>query len=366
MKKLFGYLFITGFITILIFSFPVYGQNTDKIPHLTRQGDTVQLIVDGSPFIIRGGELGSSTFTSMENMAPVWGKLKALNLNTVLAPVYWELIEPVEGEFDFKLYDQLIDEAGKHNFKLVLLWFASWKNSMSSHVPAWVKTNQKKYPRVKDDNGVSQEILTPFSENNLKADMNAFKALMQHIRDIDSDKHTVIMIQPENEIGMLPSARDFSPMANKKFNSPVPDDLIKYLKKNKNNLVPEFRSVWEKNGYKAKGTWEDIFGKGSHTDEIFMAWYFSKYANAVIEAGKDIYPLPMFVNAALNRPNREPGKGYPSAGPLPHIMDVWIAGGPSIDYLAPDIYFPNIKHWCDLYTRRGNPTSLEIPVIFET
>lgn len=355
MKKLFGYLLVTGFITILIFSFPVYGQNTDKMPHLTRQGNTIQLIVDGKPFIIRGGELGNSTFTSMENMAPVWGKLKTLNLNTVLVPVYWELIEPVEGEFDFELYDQLIDEARKHEPKLILLWFASWKNSMASHAPAWVKTNQAKYPRVKDDNGVSQEILTPFSANNLKADMKAFKALMGHIREIDSDEHTVIMIQPENEIGMLPSARDCSWPANMKFNAPVPDDLIKYLKENKNNLVPEFRSVWEKNGFKTKGNWEEIFGKGAHTDEIFMAWYFAEYANAVTEAGKEIYPLPMYVNAALNRPNREPGRGYPSAGPLPHIMDIWIAGGPSIDFLAPDIYFPDIEHWCDLYTRQGNP-----------
>jgi beta-galactosidase GanA len=313
------------------------------------------LIVDGKPFIIRGGELGNSTFTSMENMVPVWPKLKALNVNTVLAPVYWELIELVEDEFDFELYDELINEARKHDLKLILLWFASWKNSMSSHAPAWIKTNQNKYPRVKDDKGVSQEILTPFSENNLKADMKAFKALMQHIKEIDSDKHTVIMIQPENEIGMLPSARDYSPLANKKFNAPVPDDLIKYLKENKNNLVPEFKTVWEKNGFKTKGTWEEIFGKGSHTDEIFMAWYYARFANKIIESGKKIYSLPMFVNAALNRPNRKPGKGYPSAGPLPHIMDIWIAGGPAIDFLAPDIYFPNIKHWCDLYTRQRNP-----------
>ncbi len=354
MKKLFKYLLLIGYITTLIFTLPVYGEKIDKIPHLHRQGNAAQLIVDGKPFIIRGGELGNSTFTSMESMDQVWGKLQVLNLNTVLAPVYWELIEPALGAFDFKLYDQLIEEAGKHDLKIILLWFASWKNSMSSHAPSWIKLNQKKYPRVKDNNGISQEILTPFSENNLNADIKAFKALMQHIREIDSDKHTVIMIQPENEIGMLPSARDYSSPANNKFNSPVPDELIKYLQKHKDSLVPEFKSVWKKNGFKTKGNWADIFGKGTHTDEIFMAWYFSKYTNAVIEAGKKIYPLPMYVNAALNRPDSEPGKGYPSAGPLPHIMDIWTAGGPSIDFLAPDIYFPNIKHWCDLYARQGN------------
>jgi hypothetical protein len=360
MKKLSGYLLLFGIFIILISTCPVYGkksnsQQTREIPHLSRQGDTVQLIVDGKPFIIRGGELGNSTFTSVENMTPVWEKLKALNVNTVLAPVYWELIEPEKGQFDFDLYDQLIHEAEKNDLKLVLLWFASWKNSMSSHAPGWVKTNQRKYPRVKDDKGISQEILTPFSKNNLEADMKAFRALMQHIKKIDSDKQTVIMIQPENEIGMLPSARDYSPPANEQFHAPVPNELIRYLKENRNSLVPEFKAVWEKNGFKAKGTWEEVFGNGSHTDEMFMAWYYAKFVNRIIESGKKIYPLPMFVNAALNRPNRKPGKGYPSAGPLPHIMDIWIAGGPAIDFLAPDIYFPNIKHWCDLYTRSGNP-----------
>jgi beta-galactosidase GanA len=332
-----------------------HSQNAHQIPHLAKLGNAIQLIVQGRPFIIRGGELGNSTFTSVENMAPIWPRLKALNLNTVLAPVYWELIEPAEGEFDFKLYDRLIYEAWKNDLKLVLLWFASWKNSMSSHAPSWVKTNQEMYPRVKDAQGISQEILTPFSENNLLADLNAFKALMAHIKDIDSHKQTVIMIQVENEIGMLPSARDHSAVANKKFDEPVPPALIRYLSKNKENLVPEFQAVWGKNGYKTEGTWEEIFGKGSHTDEIFMAWHYARFANAIIEAGKAIYPLPMFVNAALNRPHREPGTGYPSAGPLPHIMDIWIAGGPSIDLLAPDIYFPNLEYWCDLYTRQGNP-----------
>ena len=345
----------------LILTFPMFLYRANTVPqkkdqpHLEKHGKVTRLIVEGKPFIIRGGELGNSSFTSMEYMAPVWPKLKALNLNTVLAPVYWELIEPVEGKFDFDLYDQLIGEARKNNLKLILLWFASWKNSMSSHAPAWVKTDQKKYPRAKDVNGISQEILTPFSENNLRADMNAFNALLKHIKDIDVDAHTVIMIQVENEIGMLPSARDYSHPANEKFNSAVPRELIKYLIENKKNLVPEFRSEWEKNGYRTKGTWEEIFGKGPRTDEIFMAWYFARYTDRIAESGKKIYPLPMYVNAALNRPNREPGEGYPSAGPLPHIMDIWIAGGPSIDFLAPDIYFPDIQHWCDLYTRRGNP-----------
>lgn len=347
------------YLTLLIINFlfvQTYCQKNDSsIPHLVRHGNRTHLIVNNKPFLILGGELGNSSFTSLEYMAPAWHKLKAMNLNTVLVPIYWELIEPVEGKFDFELYDQLVIKARKHQLKLVILWFGSWKNSMSSHAPSWVKKDQERFPRVKDDKGKSHEILTPFSEENLHADLKAFQALVKHVKEIDAKENTVIMIQPENEIGMLPTARDYHPLSSKKFRENVPQEFMQYLKKNKGNLVPEFAEVWERNGFKESGTWEEIFGKGLHTDEIFMAWYFAKYTNEITEAGKAIYPLPMYVNAALNRPGRLPGEGYPSAGPLPHLMDVWRAGAPSIDFLSPDFYFPNIKHWSDLYTRQGNP-----------
>jgi hypothetical protein len=341
-------------LLIVIFNIPI-SNCQDQIPFLQKKGNTTQLIIEGKPFIILGGELGNSSASSIQYMQPVWPKLKAMNLNTVLVPVYWEIIESQEGKFDFSLIEQLITEARNNKLKIVFLWFASWKNSMSCYVPAWVKLNQEKFPRVKDDKFQSHEILTPFSENNLQADLNAFEKLMSFIKDFDSKNHTVIMVQVENEIGMLPTARDYNPMANAAFKNDVPAELMKYMQQNRDNLVPEFLDIWKINGFKTSGNWEEIFGKGVHTDEIFMAWYYSKYTNKIIEAGKKIYPLPMYVNAALNRPNKDPGSGYPSAGPLPHLMDIWKAAGPSIDFLAPDIYFPDFKHWNDLYTRQGNP-----------
>ncbi|WP_246074135.1 GH35 family beta-galactosidase [Flavobacterium daemonense] len=331
-----------------------FGFSQEKFPNLQKKGNKTQLIVNGKPFIIRGGELGNSSATSMESMEPIWPKLTDMNLNTVLTPIYWELIEQEEGKFDFSLVDDLILRARKENLKLVFLWFGSWKNSMSSHAPTWVKLNQKKYPRIKDDKNKSHEILTPFSENNLMADVNAFQKLMKHIKDFDQKEQTVIMIQVENEIGMLPTARDYCPMANAAFQKEVPSEFLKYLQQNKEKLVPEFLEIWKKNGFKTKGNWEQVFGKGIQTDEIFMAWYFSEFANKVARAGKEAYALPMFVNAALNAPEKKPGE-YPSAGPLPHLMDVWKAAGTAIDFLSPDFYNPNFKHWNDLFTSQGDP-----------
>jgi len=326
----------------------------NSLPHLRKQGTATQLVVDGKPFLVLAGELGNSSSSSVENMRPFWPKLAGLNLNTVLMPVYWELIEPTEGKFDFTLVDGLIQDARKQKLRLVPLWFASWKNSMSSYAPAWVKTNQRRFPRSQDRNGNGLEILSPFSKENVDADARAFAAFMRHLREVDGAEHTVIMIQVENEIGMIPDSRDRSAEANTLFAQAVPVELMDYLQAHKEQLNPEFRALWATNGFQSRGTWEELFGKSAATNEIFMAWYFARFVNRVTDAGKSEYSLPMFVNAALIRPGYQPGQ-YPSAGPLPHLMDIWRAGAPKIDFLSPDIYFQNFAEWVRKYQKSGNP-----------
>jgi beta-galactosidase GanA len=186
----------------------ICGAQPSSLPHLRKQGAATQLIVDGRPFLVLGGELGNSSSSTLEYMRPIWPKLAALNLNTVLVPVYWELIEPEEGKFDFALVDGLIQEARKHGLRLAPLWFASWKNGMSCYAPAWVKTNQRRFPRSEDKAGAGLEILSPFSKENLDADARAFAAFMRHLREVDGRDHTVILVQVENEIGMIPDSRD--------------------------------------------------------------------------------------------------------------------------------------------------------------
>ncbi|WP_234734219.1 GH35 family beta-galactosidase [Tellurirhabdus bombi] len=349
-----------AWLALFLLTFPAFSQSRTTIPHLKKQGDATQLIVQGSPFLMLGGELGNSSASDLGYMKPIWPRLAQMHVNTVLAPIYWELMEPQEGNFDFTLVDGLIKEAREHRMKVVFLWFGSWKNSMSCYVPAWVKTNTQRFPRAQNRKGQGQEILTPFNKENLEADKKAFVALMRHIRETDERQQTVIMIQVENEIGMLPDARDHSPAANAAFRQSVPKGLMQYLQTHKNELAPAVRDAWKSTGFKPSGTWEEVFGKSLATDELFIAWFFAQYTNEITEAGKQIYALPMFVNAALNRPNVKPGD-YPSGGPLPHIIDVWKAGAPAIDFLSPDFYNPDFKHWNDQYTRKDNP--LFIPEI---
>ena len=202
MKRSIKIIFILGlFIQLCSYAY------SQPIPYLHKKGTTQELMVDGKPFLVLGGELGNSTASSMEYMQPFWSKFKAMNLNTILAPVYWELIEPQEGKFDFTLVDSLINTSQKNNLKLILLWFGTWKNSMSFYAPAWVKTDQTRFPRAQDHTGKGLEILSAFSKNNLDADIKAFTALMQHLKATDKH-HTVIMMQVENEIGMLTEARE--------------------------------------------------------------------------------------------------------------------------------------------------------------
>ena len=323
------------------------------IPELRRQGTATQLVVEGKPFLIRGGELGNSS-GEPEYLKQFWPKLAALHLNTLVAPVYWELIEPREGQFDFTTVDGLIAHARANRFRLVLLWFGAWKNSMSTYVPAWVKREVARFPRSQDSAGRNLDILSPFSASNRDTDARSFAALMRHLREIDGEQHTVVMVQVENEIGMIPEARDHASEAEKQFTGPVPAELMGYLTKNADTLAPELRATWMAAGARKSGTWSEVFGRDPAGEEIFMAWHFARFVQQLTTQGKAEYPLPMFVNAALIRPGHQPGQ-YPSAGPLPHLLDIWRAGAPAIDFLAPDIYFQNFSEWARRYTRGGNP-----------
>ena len=226
------------------------------------------------------GELHNSSSSSLEYMEPIWPKLEALGLNTVVTPLSWELIEPEEGKYDYTLVDGLLKQARASHQKVVFLWLASWKNGMSSYAPVWVKRDTKRFPRVVAHGDVV-EVLSPQGAATEEADSRAFTALMRHIKEVDSNDHTVLMMQLENEVGVLGDTRDHSDAANKAFAGPVPAELTAYLKAHRDTLYPLLRELWDANGDKTSGTWAEVFGDTARADEIFMAWHYARYIQAV-------------------------------------------------------------------------------------
>jgi hypothetical protein len=334
------------------------------LPQLRKNGAVTQLFVDGKPYIILGGELHNSSASSIDYMRPIWDKLAALHLNTVISTVSWELVEPEEGHFDFTLVDSQIREAEKRNLHLVLIWFGSWKNGNSTYVPLWVKTDHRRFPlqQPTEDTGLPKFMrgqhdlpLSPFGESSMIADAKAFRSLMRHIREIDPH-HTVIMMQVENEVGLRGDSRDRSPIANAAWSKPVPAELIKFLSTKKDDLLPETQEIWSRHGNKTSGTWAEVFGDDPWGDQVFMAWHYARYINYVAREGKRELNIPMYVNAWLSSTGADakPGK-WPSGGPVAGVLDFWRAGAPYIDLFAPDIYVDDFKNVCDLYTRSGNP-----------
>lgn len=322
----------------------------NSAPRLATENGRHALMVDGSPYLVLGAQIGNSSAWP-EMLPKVWPALEAMHVNTGEAPVYWEQIEPQPGHFDWTNVDALIDGAREHRLHLVLLWFGTWKNGNDHYVPQWVKRDPVHFPRMMNLAGMPIDDLSANAPANMEADRKAFAALMHHIAEKDGAEHTVLMIQVENESGGIGAARDFSPSSNREFAGQVPTELVKAL------------------GKKA-GTWAEVFA--GNADEAFQAWHQARYINAVAEAGKRELNIPFYCNVWLAYPPGElperhiptAGIGYPSGGPNQGMLSLWKAAAPSIDMIGPDIYSNNVDFVLDIfntYSRPDNP--LWIPEI---
>lgn len=333
--------------------------------------------MDGSPFLCLPGELQNSTFSNAAYMDTQWQNVKDMNINTVLASVTWEQIEPVEGHFTFDELDKNIRSARLHGMRLVLLWFGSFKNGLSTYVPGWVKLDPRRFPRAKIQRGKTLqtiEMLSPFGTNNLEADGRAFRKLMQHIREVDKMDRTVIMVQVENEPGILGASRDYSLLAETAYQRPVSARLLENIKARKplHTELLARRYPFQHIDVLSSLTWLQAFGVGA--PEAFMANAFSLYLQHVAAEGKSEYPLPFFVNAWLNCDSAEildldgiplkhnmttvAGDGavpddYPSGGGCPHVLDIWKVNAPSLDFIAPDVYLHDMQWVAQQYTQLG-------------
>ncbi len=324
-----------------------------SVPIIRRQGTATQLLVDGSPFVALAGELHNSSASDVNYLETrAWEKVVAHNCNAVFAPVYWELVEPEEGIFDFSLVDGLLSGARRRGLRLIPLWFGSWKNGFSSYAPGWVKTNPVRFPRIEREPGRTCGALSALGQETLRADARAFRALMRHLRETDADHRTAVMVQVENEPGLLGAPRDRCPAAEEAFRSAIPTELSAALRERQasNTLRPELQSVRLGD---ASSTWTETFGEAAA--ESFMAWHIARFINHVAAEGRAEYPLPCYANSWLVQyAGQNPGE-YPSGGPVSRMMDIWQIAAPELFALAPDIYLDGFAGICADYTTHGNP-----------
>lgn len=315
-----------------------------EAPRLVQKDGRYALLVEGKPFLMLGGQIHNSSAWPSE-LPQVWKSMAALHANTVEAPVYWEQFEPREGTFDFTNVDAVVDGARQHGLHVVLLWFGTWKNGNDHYVPAWVKADPQRFPHTVRPDGEPIDVLSPISHNTLEADKAAFVTLMRHLKQIDGEQHTVLVMQVENESGNIGSIRDNSPEANRLFTGAVPADLLAAA-------------------HKQAGTWSKVFG--AEADEIFQAYYQAKYINEIAAAGKAEFAIPCYINVWVNYPAGElpqrqidqPGIGYPSGGAVQKLVGLWRTLAPSLDMIGPDIYSDDSRFYrelIDTYHRADNP-----------
>jgi hypothetical protein len=315
-----------------------------EAPKFVQKDGRWALLVEGRPYLILGGQIHNSSGWPSE-LPQVWKSLAALHANTVEAPVYWEQIETRSGQFDFTNVDILVKGAREHNFRLVLLWFGTWKNGNMHYVPEWVKTDPKRFPRMIKTDGEPIDVLSANSRANLEADKAAFVALMRHLKSLDADDHTVLLVQIENESGAIGTVRDFSPEANAAFAGQVPADLLAVV-------------------HKQAGPWAQVFG--SEADEMFQAYHQARYINEIAAAGKTEFAIPLYINVWISYPSAElperriliPGIQYPSGGAIQKFVGLWRALAPSVDAIGPDIYTSDsevVREIMRTYHRPDNP-----------
>ncbi|MGA2589133.1 MAG: DUF5597 domain-containing protein [Bryobacteraceae bacterium] len=315
-------------------------QTTDiALPRIVQKDGRYALFVDGAPFLILGAQVNNSS--AWPALLPkVWPAIDYLHANTVEMPVYWEQFEPQPGTFDYSTIDTLLSQARARRVRLVLLWFGTWKNGSPHYMPLWMKAEPERYPRMKGKDGRRVDSPSPHAPATLAADKHAFAALMRHLKTADP-RHTVIMVQVENEAGSWDAVRDYSPAAQKLFEGPVPQELLSALHKDTGSRG---------------ANWQEVFG--AESEEFFHAWSVAHFIGQVAAAGKAEYRLPLYTNAALRDPLKPgPPGSYESGGPTDNVIPIWKAAAPALDLVAPDIYMSDSARYLkvlELYHRPDN------------
>ena len=308
------------------------------LPRLEKKDGRYALMVDGAPFLMLGAQAhNSSGWPAM--LPKVWPAIEYLHANTLEIPIYWEQFEPREGQFDYTVIDTILAQAREHHTRLDLLWFGTYKNGSQHYMPEWMKLKPDTYTHLVDKSGHAVDSPSPFCDASLAADIRAFTAFMRHLKSADPER-TVIIVQVENEAGTWGTLRDYSPEAQKLFDGAVPAEVLAAMGKPAGTV-----------------NWQEAFGPEAEVN--FHAWAVAKYVGKVAAAGKAVYPLPLYANAALRDPLKPGAPGsYESGGPTDNVIPIWKAEAQAIDIVSPDIYMNDPAAYLkvlELYHRDDNP-----------
>jgi hypothetical protein len=221
------------------------------MPHFEGAHERKVLYVDGQPFTVLAVEIPwwdliygkyRETETAYDSLYPAAAKL---GLNALKVPIKWSMVEPQKGIYDFSYVNHAKSMAERNHLKLILNWFGHYASADGTiygnltgelYAPMYIVADEKTYPRAVDADGVPHHNAISYDyEPVLDREIAAFRAFMRHIKEVDSETHTILMIQVENEIAVFGADRhnqklwrDHSPASNQRFTENHFTDDLKY------------------------------------------------------------------------------------------------------------------------------------------
>lgn len=296
-------------------------------PRLVKRGEYAHLEVDGRPYLVLSVQWDCCSCYTPAGMDPYFEHAVKMGCNTATLPLYWGEVEPEPGRYDWRMLDHRLAKAREHGLRLVLMWYGTYKNAEIGYAPADVVADVKTYRRVRTREGAElPEVICPLSVPTRDRDVAAFTEVMTRLREADQGTYTTVMMQVENEPGILGSDRCYCTECDTAF---------------------------------AESQAELEEAHGPRAAEAFSAQCVANYLEAVAAAGRTAYDLPMFMNVWLGgEPGERPGWAYPSGGAVPSMLELYRKTLQTIDFIAPDLYdgaYRSFAHWAAQYRASGWP-----------
>lgn len=297
----------------------------------------------GKPLFLLGLQAhNSSTGTDMLDRAIA--AVHRFGGNVLETPIYWNAIEPEMDRYDLSLVRETIDRARAAGLKLVLLWFATSKNGHPNYAPEYIKLDPATYRIALGPDGAPVASLSPHCEATLERDALAFEHVMAFLKEYDGETGTVVAVQIENEMGLANTDRDYSALASRDYEQPVPEELRDV----------ELEDCGARDG---SNTWRGRFGRHAH--EAFSAWFHARYIGRIAARGRAVYDGVALITNVMVGENgyEEAGRCYNSGAAVGRVLDIWKIGAPDLDLICPDIYNPEASVYariCSRYARHDN------------